>query len=896
MRWLRRLANTCRYGRVERDIQRELSFHIAERIDQLRADGLSVDEAHIAAHRQFGNSLRLREETYAMDSVGWFERLTQDARVTVRMLARAPGFTLTAIITLALGIGATTAVFSVVNAIVIRPLPYPDPDRLIGVWHSARFQAISSNNVRLSSTMYLTYREHTTTFEQFGLWRLGRASVTGRGEPEEVAAVVVTHETLRAVGVAPMLGRWFSAADDSPGTPETVILTYGYWQRRFAGDPAIIGTSVTIDSRLREVIGVMPQTFRFLNADPAIILPQRFAGDQLLPNDVHAYVGIARLKQGMSLEQANADVARMLPIWIKERGTNNRVLDAAGFGPALRPVKQDVIGDVGPVLWLLTGVIGIVLLIACANVANLLLVRAEGRRQELAVRAAMGAGWRHIARHLLVESLTLALLGGILGLGLAYAGLRLLLAIGPATLPRLAEISIDPVVLTFSLVVSLLSALLFGLLPVLKHAGAQGAGMLHGVPGASRTSSPGRRQHRSLNVLVFVQVALAVVLLVASGLMIRSFQALRSVQPGFVEPDQIQTLRISLPEAHVPEPERVARTLFDVLLEIEKIPGITSASFSTSLPMEMEFENNTAITAQDKPTPEGIPPMRRTKAVAPRYFHALGTPLLAGRDFSWTDVFDRRRVAIVSNNMARELWGSADAALGKRIRIGRAGAWNEIVGVAGDVYESGVDQAPPTMVYWRTGVQDAVGPLPTFVPRESTFAIRSDRAGTEEFIRQLGRAVWAVDPTLPLARVQTLGDTYAQSMSRTSFTLVMLAIAGFIALALGLIGIYGVISYAVTEQRRSIGIRLALGAARATILRQFIGQGVRVTSVACVCGVLLSIASGSLLSRLLFGVTASDPLTLLSVSAIVLLVATLAALVPATRAALMQPIRTLREE
>jgi len=897
MSWLRRLMNTLRRGRVDRDLRREVDFHIVERIDQLRAEGMSLDQARVAAQKQFGNALRIRENTHEMNNIGWIERLTNDLRVTFRMIRKSPGFSLAAILTLALGIGSTTAVFSVVNGVLIRPLPYPEPDSLVGIWHSAQFQGITSSNVRLSSTMYLSYREHAETFADFGSWRSTRASVTGLGEPEQVPALVVTYGTLQAVGIPPAIGRWFTPADDSAGTPETVILSYGYWQRRFAGSASVVGARVTIDAKPREVIGVMPQSFRFLNVDAAVILPQRFQGADLLPNDVHAYVGIARLKPGVTLAQANADVSRMLPIWIRERGTNANVLNAARFGAAVRPVKQDVIGDVGSVLWLLMGTIGIVLVIACANVANLLLVRAEGRRQEFTVRAALGAGWSHIARHLLVESLALALIGGVLGVGLAYAGLRFLISIGPATLPRLAEISIDPLVLGFALAASLLSALLFGLMPIVKHAGPRGAQALRGAArGDSRTLSQGRRQHRSQNTLVFVQVALAVVLLVAAGLMIRSFLALRSVEPGFVTPDRVQTLRISIPEGRVAEPERVARMQRDILAEIGKISGVTSAAFATALPMEMEYENNMVVTAANQTYGKGIPPLKRSKSVAPGFFTTMGIPLLAGRDFTWTDVEGRRKVAIVSSNLAREWWGQPSMALGKQIRIGRAGPLNEIIGVVADVYDSGVDQPPPTIVYWRAGVQEGFGPVATLIPRDLSFAIRSDQAGTEDLIRQVGRAVWAVDASLPLARVQTLGETYAQSMSRTSFTLVMLAIAGIMALALGLVGIYGVISYAVTEQRRAIGIRLALGAARGSILARFLVQGLRVTSIACATGLVLSIAARGALSRLLFGVSPFDPLTLTSVAGVVLLVATLAALIPAARAAFMQPMRTLREE
>jgi predicted permease len=453
------------------------------------------------------------------------------------------------------------------------------------------------------------------------------------------------------------------------------------------------------------------------------------------------------------------------------------------------------------------------------------------------------------------------------------------------------------VVLVFSFAVSLLSALLFGLMPIVKFARTRGSGALHGVTSAySRTVGASRVQHRSQNALVFVQVALAVVLLVAAGLMIRSFQKLRSVDAGFVEPEQIQTMRLSFPEGQLVEPERVARMQQDILSEIEKVPGVTAATFVSALPMETEFENNMVVTAEDKSYAEGIPPLRRSKTVAPGLFSTLGTPLIAGRDFTWTDVVDRRRVVIVSNNLARELWGSPSAAVGKRLRIGRVGPWNEIVGVVGDVYDDGVDQPPPTIVYWRAGVADGFGPLRTYVPRELTYAVRSSRAGSDDLVRQLSRAVWAVNPDIPLARVQTLGETYNKSMSRTSFTLVMLAIAGFIALSLGIVGIYGVISFAVAEQRRAIGIRLALGAARTAILRQFLGHGLQVSGLACISGLALSLVLSRALSRLLYGVSPSDPVTVAGVIGTVLLVSTLAALVPAARAAFVQPIRTLREE
>ena len=854
-------------------------------------------QAQIAARRQLGYSLLVREEMYQMNSIGGLERVIQDLRFALRMIRRNTGFAVAAIGTLALGIGATTAVFSVVNAVLIRPLPYPEPDALVAVWHSAQFQGATSNNIPLSSTMYLTYRERNETFQDFGVWHTGAASVTGIGEPEEIRTLVVTYGTLLAIDVRPVLGRWFSPADDSAGTPETVILSHGYWQRRFAGDPAVLGRTITIDSRPRAVIGVMPRRFSFMNSSSDVILPQRFDGNQLQPNDVHSYVGIGRLKPGVSLAQANADVARMLPIWITEYGTNREVLTAARFAPALRPLEQDVIGDVAKVLWVLMGTIAIVLLIACVNVANLLLVRTDGRQQELTVRAALGAGWLHIARQLLVESITLGVLGGAVGLGLAYVGLRLLTAMGPMNLPRLAEVAIDPLVLAFTLAVSLLSGLLFGLIPVAKYAGPKMSMALgDALHGGGRTLSQSRQRRRSQNALVVAQVALAVVLLVASGLMIRTFQALRHVQPGFVRPEQIQTVRISIPETQVAEPERVLQMQHDIAEQIRAIPSVTSVAFATSLPMEVEFKNDQPVTAEDKTYAEGIPPLRRSKSVSPGLFTTLGTPLLAGRDFTWTDVHANRQVAVVSANMAREIWGEPSAALGKRIRLGRAGVWNEIIGVVGDVHDSGADQRAPAIVYWRGGVQRGPGISTEYIPRAVTFAIRSNRAGTEAFVKRVSQAVWTVNPSLPVGRVQTLGDVYEQSMSRTSFALVMLAIAGSMALVLGIIGIYGVTSYTVSQRRREIGIRLALGAQQGELRRRFVRHGMALTGVGVAIGLGGATGLTRLMSSLLFGISPLDPVTYLAVPLILAMAAALASYLAVHRATGVDAAEVLKAE
>ena len=804
-------------------------------------------------------------------------------------------FTSIALITLALGIGANTAIFSVVNGVLIKPLPYPKAEQLAGVWHSAPGITGFPGDVNCSPTMYFTYREENRTFQDFGVWSLDGGTVTGMGEPEQVLAMDFTYGVLNALGTQPVSGRWFSESDDQPGATATVILTYGYWQRRFGGSPSTIGRSLVVDGKPRTIIGVMPQGFRFGNLPADLIFPAQLERNKLFLGQFN-YQGVARLRPGVTLQQANADVARMIPIWLKSwppaPGFSRDLFENAHFGPKVQPLKQEVVGDIGPTLWVLMGTIGLVLLIACANVANLLLVRAESRQQELAVRAALGAGWGRIAREMLLESLTLGVLGGALGLALAYGALRVLVVKGPQTLPRLAEIGIDPLVLGFTLVVSLLAGFFFGLIPAIKYAGPQVAFALRG---GGRTMSHGRERHRARNTLVIVQVALALVLLIGSGLMIRTFQALRSVQPGFTHPEQVQLLRISIPDTQVKEPERVMRMENDMLDKLAAIPGVKSAALASGAPLE-GFGGNDVLYARDKTYATGqIPPIRAFRNVTPGFFKTDGTALIAGRDYSWTDLYDKRRVAIVSENLARELWGSPAAAIGKQVRTGLKDDWREVVGVVADVYDRGVDQKPPAMAYWPA-LMDNFELEPVLVTRSAVFAIRTDRAGTQSFIEAAKQAIWSQDPNAPVFLVRTLGEVYDQSMARTSFTLVLLGIAGAMALLLGVIGIYGVIAYAVTQRTREIGIRMALGAEARGLQGMFVRQGLLLAAVGALLGLVAAAGLTRLMSSLLFKTAALDPITYAAVSAILIAAAALASYFPARRATAVDPVEALRTE
>ena len=811
----------------------------------------------------------------------------------IRRLVHSPMFTVVTLLTIALAVGANSAIFSVINGILLKPLPYPDPGSLVSVWQSA--PGININDLKLSPSDYFTFREENRTFQQFGIWSGGTVSVTGIGAPEQVQRLLVTEGTLNALGVQPILGRWFTAKDDSPGTPETAILTYGYWQRRFGGASSAIGRRILVDGEPKEIIGVMAQSFRFLEEKPDLIFPFRYdRGKVFLGN--FSFQGVARLKPGVTLAQANADVARMIPMvntkFPPPPGFSARIFEEARIQASVRPLKQDVVGDLGKVLWVLMGSIGVVLLIACANVANLLLVRAEGRQHELAIRAALGAGGAQIAQEFLLESVFLGVLGGTAGLGLAYWALRLLVTIAPASLPRLENITIDPLVLLFTFAISLVAGLLFGLIPVIKYAAPGVAAQLRA---GGRTLSQSKEAHRARNTLVVLQMALAVVLLISAGLMIRTFQALRQVQPGFTDPVTLQTMRIFVPEAQVKEPVRVIQMFQEIQRRISAIPGVSSVAFANSVPTD--GNNSTDLLyAEDRTYREGqLPPLRRFKFVTPGFFQTMGTRLITGRDFTWTDIYDQRPVAIISENMAREMWHDPGAALGKRIREGMKDSWREIVGVVGNVRYDGSDQKAPTTVYWPVMMNNFWG-NDTFVERGPSYAIRSSRAGSESFLKEIRQAVWSVNPDVPLASVRTIEEVYRGSMARSSFTLVMLAIAGGMALLLGIVGIYGVISYSVSQRTREIGIRIALGAQQTALKAMVVRNGVLLAAIGVALGLAAATGLTRIMSSFLFEISPVDPITYCAVSAGLLVAAAAASYLPAHRASAVNPIDALRAE
>ena len=878
----------------DRERSAEIESYVQIETDENIARGMAYADARAAARRKFGNPTAVREEIYRMNTLAFLDTLARDFRYALRALRRNPTFTIVAVLTLAIGIGANTAVFSVVNSVLLNPLPYPQSEQLVGLHQDAPGAAglaSFSKGLPLSQSMYFTYGEQNLTFQSMGVWVMATANVTGLAEPEEVRETVVSEGLLETLDVPPAAGRWLSHADQTPRGPERVMLSYAYWQRHFGGAPSAIGRNLVVDSRPREIVGVMPRGFRIADTEFDLLAPFQFDRNQSILAGF-GLEGIARLKPGVTITQANADLARLVPVWMSSwnngPGTTGDVYKTWRITPALRSLQQEVVGGVTDVLWIVMATIGLVMLVACANVTSLLLVRGEIRQSELALRSALGAGRARIVGSLLIESLTLGFISGVLGVGLAAAGLRLLQTIGPANLPRLAEISIDFRTLAFTLLLSLLSGLLLGLIPAWKYSGGRIAAVLRS---AGRTASLSRERHRLRNLLVIAQVALALVLLVSAGLMIRTFQVLRTIDPGFTQPEHLLTIRINIPNSLVAERERVIRIDNGIVDKLTAIPGVAAAGFASEMPMEGYPSGWDEIHAEGHTYPPGvIPPLYFFKYISPGFFHAAGTRMLAGRDVTWTEVYNRSRVVLLSENLARQLWSTPAAAVGRHIRELNTEPWSEVVGVVQNVREKGVDQKPPETVYWPMD-NPYVG-----VIRTMTFVIRSNRAGTESFLNEVRQAVWSVNASIPVASPRTMQAVYKKSLARVSFTLAMLEIAGSMSLLLGIIGIYGVISYAVTQRRREMGIRLALGAEAGTLRGMFVRQALALAAIGVAIGMTASVALTRLMKSLLFGISPLDPLTY-AVAPMVLVAATaLASYLPARRAAAVDPVETLRAD
>ena len=901
-RGLRSLLNR---SAADRDIADEVRHYFDEAAAALQSTGLSPEDARRAVRLQFGHAGSVQERVRAYGWENLVDTVGADLCYAARQLTRRPAFAFTAMLTLALGIGATTAIFSVVYSVLIKPLPYPNADELVRIRHHD-----IGGERSFSETMYLTYRDETRTFLSIGLWDETSATLTERGEPERVRALRVTDGTLQALGVPPIRGRWFTKEEYGPAAAgmEPVIISYGYWQRRFGGDEGALGREISMEapSGARatplagqwRVVGIMPRSFRFLDMapQPDVIVAMRLDPARETINSF-SYDALARLAPGVTAAEARTDLERMLPLWlaawpIQPGGSTKEAIANWRITPVVLPLKNDLVGGVATTLWVLMGAIGVVLLIACANIANLMLVAADARRQEFAVRAALGAVPARIARELVSESLVVGAAGSLLGLGLAYFCVQVLVAMGPSDLPRLEEIAVYAPVLAFTVATALASTVIVGAIPALKHA-LQIDTPISGFP---RVATASRERSAARSALVIVQIALALVLVVSAALMIRTFQALRDVDPGFSDPPTIQTAGISIPFTVVSGLGHVARVAKTTSLQreivdrIAALPGVASVGFVNDLPMGGGQWNGPVLVEGETPATGETPPSRRWNFVSPGYFKAMGTRMIAGRDITWNDVEAGGRVAVISEDFARQIAREPAAALGRRIRLrfDQAG-WDEVVGVVQQVHQDGLLEGVPSMVYWPVVTSHRL-----FGRLDGAFVIRSDRAGTAALRNEVRQTVRSVNGVIAMTREGTMRDLYADSLARTSFTLVMLAIAGGMALALGVVGIYAIMAYVVSQRTREIGIRSALGAEPRQLEKMFLLHGLALSGVGAAAGLVAALALGRVMSSLLFGIAPSDPVAYVGALAVTIAAAVLASYVPARRAATIAPMTPMK--
>jgi len=891
---LRRIANLFTRSRLDREIDAELRAHIALRIDDNIAAGMPPQAARRDALLRFGNPALMRERTTAADAALFIEGMCDDTRYALRQLRKSPGFAATAILTLALGIGANTAVFSAMNSVLLRPLAYPHPERIFQIEKGTPSDSTYSASVPL----FLKWRDENNVLEHIAAYSglpVG-FNLAEQGRPERVPGLRVSADFFRVLGIEPQLGRNFTASDDREGAQNVVILSSGLWHRRYRSDPGLIGKSIGIDGHAYTVIGILPPGFEFLAIMPTaggigIWTPLQLPTASRDPSGILECIG--RLKAGVTREQAAAQLTAI--------GRKASVDVAAHFPPdglaTLLPLQQRITGDTRPTLLLLFAAVSFVLLIACANAANLLLARMGSRAREIGVRSALGASRMRIVRQILTESVVLASLGGVVGLLIAWFCNRLLVAAAPQAIARAGEVRMDWHVLVFALAISLVTGAVFGLLPALRMLSMASDGALRGQ--SSRSTTAGKSHRRLSGALVIAEMALSLMLLVAAGLLIESFVRLQQVNPGF-DYDRVATFETTLPLARYGNPAALERFIHEVGERVEAVPGVESAAGASSLPTGPTI--NFPFTAEDGPTPK---PGQATGdsdylVVSPDYFRAMRIPILKGRALADSDTAQSPGAVVINQAMVRKYFSNRNP-IGQRIVIGKnlGPDWvempREIVGICGDVRNESLEEIADPSMYtaFAQSSPHFVTVMLGVVPVHWIVRSYGDPSGLAS---QLQAAVLSVDPGEPVAEIKSLRDLLSDSLARWLFNMLLVGAFACIALLLAAIGIYGVISYAVTQRTQEIGVRIALGAGRASVLWMVIRQAGVLLGIGALVGVAGVAAMGRILKGFLYGVTVSDAGVLLGVTALLFAVGLVAAWTPARRAAAIDPVRALRNE
>jgi predicted permease len=872
---------------IEREVDDELTFHVETRIDVLMSQGMTRQAAEAQARREFGDLRAAHDEIAAIDRgrvqrerrADWWEALLQDTRFATRALLGRPSFLVIASVTLGLGIGANAAIFSVVDAALLKPLPYAEPDRLVSVWPDGA----------MMPGVFVEVRNGNRTLDPIAGYSGGAAvSMTGASEPARLVMSEVTSRFFDVLGARAELGRTFLDGEDQPGRHRLAILGHALWQQRFGGDRGVIGRSVVVDGIPRTVVGVMPADFRF--PSPAIDLWVPISLDAS-PANIGRYWGtshlnvIGRLRPRVSVAQAQREIAVLV-----DRSRSSfpwRMADAWGTGVTVVPLERKVVGDIGPMLLLLFGSVVVVLLIACVNVANLLLGRAAGREREIAIRASLGAGRGRIVRQLLTESVMLGLVGGALGLVVALTGVRALLLLIPDEMPRVSEVAIDARVLAFTMVTALATGLGFGLAPALRASRPT----LQTVLGATRNAGGTLGRRRLSELLVVGQIALGVVLVAGAGLLIKSFWRLHQVELGF-RPEQVIAADIPIPAFSSDSMVR-GRAFFDRVLErAREIPGVRSAAVASVLPFGGvgSMQSSFAADIEAHPVaPGGSVPMLVQTVVSDDYFRTMGIPLLRGRGFTSADRDSTPAVAVVDELTAKHLWPNADP-LGQRFKPVWVKPWVTVVGVVGTVKRDSLSSAGEVSIYLST--RNTAG---FWFPTQMTLALRTD-ANVATMAPRLRAAVASVDPTVPVKAVRPVVDLVSDSVARARFTMLLLATFAAVALVLGAVGVYGVVAYAVARRTREIGVRMALGARASDVLAMVLREGGMLTAAGVALGVAGALAASRVLAGFLFGVTPTDAAVFVSVPVVLGIVALGACVIPARRAARVDPVTALRSD
>ena len=818
-------------------------------------------------------------------------------RLAWRSLRRTPAFTVSAVLTLVIGIGAAVAIFAVLNGVLLRPLPFGEPERLVGAWHA--LPGVSINKGQQTAGTYFTYRRFARSIENMGLSQEGSVNVAapgGDGEPQRLASSFITATIIPTLRVSPILGRNFTDAEDMPNGPNVVIISEGVWRGRFGADSGIIGRLLEVNGSSREIVGVMPATFHYPSAETRLWFPL-----QLDPNAAFSggfnYNGVARLAPGTTVTGAQREFATVLPRMVDVfpemvPGVSTQMLiDQAKPSPILVPLREDVTSSIARTLWLVAAAAGLVLLVACANVANLILVRADSRHRELAVREALGAGRARVLSHFLFESVLVAGMSGLMGLGLAWIAVRALVLTGPADIPRLAELRIDTVTVLFAIAVCVLVVAITTIIPALR---VGRTALANALREGGRGGTVGKSQHRLRGAMVAVQIALALVVLAGSGLLLRTFQQLTAVRPGF-ESANVATFWLSLPRARYANDSSLTGFWSSLTQRAAALPGVRSVGITSRLPLLGHGMNQNPFYAEgDVAAASKIPPLQLYANTDAGYFEALGIPVLAGRSFNPLGV-QRQGEAVISLRTAEQFWKdpTGRAAVGKRFRTLPAGPWVTVVGVVGNLRDTSLAALPSQSVYFPvTPVRDTVSGQSQ---RTMALVVRTsvEPSSVHNSVQALIREL---DSTLPTFDVQPMATVVRESMARLSFMMIMLGAAAVVTLLLGAIGLYGVMAYVVTLRTRELGVRVALGASPRSVAAMMTKQGLMLTLVGIAGGLVLFALAARFLRTFLYGVGPSDPVTLAFASAFLVAVATLASWIPARRASRVNPVTAMRAD